>query len=108
MLRIWNTAESVLSRADGALKSAGHFQKLMFNLNLYKWRLISVCIYTLKFNVMGLFSKNNKEEDKHEDHSKNAAAGEARYQCPMKCEGEKTYDQPGRCPVCKMYLQPVK
>lgn len=57
---------------------------------------------------MGLFSKKNKEEDKHEDHSKKSESGKARYQCPMKCEGEKTYDQPGRCPVCKMYLQPVK
>jgi Cu2+-exporting ATPase len=26
----------------------------------------------------------------------------------MKCEGEKTYDQPGRCPVCGMYLVPVE
>ena len=28
------------------------------------------------------------------------------YQCPMKCEGEKTYDQPGNCPVCNMKLTP--
>lgn len=27
------------------------------------------------------------------------------YQCPMKCEGEKTYDAPGTCSVCKMELQ---
>jgi len=27
------------------------------------------------------------------------------YQCPMKCEGEKTYDKPGTCPVCKMDLK---
>ncbi|MDT8430583.1 MAG: copper-translocating P-type ATPase [Bacteroidales bacterium] len=27
------------------------------------------------------------------------------YYCPMKCEGEKTYDQPGDCPVCGMHLQ---
>ncbi|MBK7807022.1 MAG: hypothetical protein IPJ51_12045 [Saprospiraceae bacterium] len=27
------------------------------------------------------------------------------YQCPMKCEGEKTYDNPGSCPVCKMDLK---
>lgn len=27
------------------------------------------------------------------------------YQCPMKCEGEKTYDKPGSCPVCQMDLQ---
>jgi len=26
------------------------------------------------------------------------------YQCPMKCEGEKTYDSPGNCPVCNMRL----
>lgn len=27
------------------------------------------------------------------------------YQCPMKCEGDKTYDKPGTCPVCKMDLK---
>jgi len=31
----------------------------------------------------------------------------AKYFCPMKCEGEKVYDQPGNCPVCKMHLVPV-
>lgn len=30
------------------------------------------------------------------------------YQCPMKCEAEKTYDKPGQCPVCKMELQEVE
>jgi len=29
-------------------------------------------------------------------------AEELRYQCPMKCEGDKTYDAPGSCPICKM------
>lgn len=28
------------------------------------------------------------------------------YICPMHCEGEKTYVQPGRCPVCNMKLVP--
>jgi len=27
------------------------------------------------------------------------------YQCPMKCEGEKTYEQKGKCPVCSMELK---
>ena len=31
----------------------------------------------------------------------------AMYQCPMRCEGEKTYSQPGKCPVCNMKLVPV-
>jgi len=29
------------------------------------------------------------------------------YQCPMKCEGDKTYDEPGSCPVCNMHLAPL-
>ncbi|MBL7807893.1 MAG: efflux RND transporter periplasmic adaptor subunit [Saprospiraceae bacterium] len=36
------------------------------------------------------------------DHSQHGAA--TAWQCPMKCEGEKTYPQPGSCPVCKMDL----
>lgn len=40
----------------------------------------------------------------HSQHGGNATA----YQCPMKCEGEKTYPQPGSCPVCKMDLKPVE
>ena len=27
------------------------------------------------------------------------------YQCPMKCEGDKTFNKPGNCAVCKMDLQ---
>ncbi len=30
------------------------------------------------------------------------------YTCPMTCEGEKTYDKPGKCPTCGMKLQDVK
>ena len=26
------------------------------------------------------------------------------YYCPMKCEGEKTYQKEGSCPVCGMDL----
>jgi len=29
------------------------------------------------------------------------------YQCPMHCEGDKTYEEPGNCPVCEMELVPV-
>ena len=30
------------------------------------------------------------------------------YQCPMKCEGSKTYDKAGTCPVCNMDLEGVQ
>ena len=31
----------------------------------------------------------------------------ALYQCPMDCENGKMYDEPGKCPVCKMDLEEV-
>ncbi|WP_372932211.1 heavy metal-binding domain-containing protein [Mariniphaga sediminis] len=31
----------------------------------------------------------------------------ALYQCPIKCEGDKTYDKPGNCPVCNMKRAPM-
>lgn len=30
------------------------------------------------------------------------------YQCPMKCEGEKTFSSAGSCSVCKMDLKPIE
>lgn len=31
-----------------------------------------------------------------------------KYFCPMKCEGEKVYNQPGDCPVCGMHLKKIE
>lgn len=38
------------------------------------------------------------------EKSKSAAKGSGIYYCPMHCEGDKTYDKPGNCPVCGMDL----
>ena len=38
------------------------------------------------------------------NQNKSTYSEEARYQCPMNCEGNKTYNQPGDCPVCNMQL----
>jgi Cu+-exporting ATPase len=40
--------------------------------------------------------------DKKETRTPTNAKG--KYYCPMHCEGEKTYDQAGDCPVCGMHL----
>jgi Cu2+-exporting ATPase len=39
----------------------------------------------------------------HQNHKMAATA----HQCPMKCEGNKTYDAPGNCPECNMKLVAV-
>jgi len=54
--------------------------------------------------------------DRHEDHhhhnhhhdqgsSKTEDHEGGSYYCPMLCEGDKKYDQPGDCPVCGMDLE---
>ncbi|QOJ01140.1 MAG: efflux RND transporter periplasmic adaptor subunit [Phycisphaeraceae bacterium] len=52
-------------------------------------------------------SVHSADAHKHEAAPAEMPSLATKYFCPMKCEGEKTYDQPGRCPVCKMKLKEV-
>ena len=42
-----------------------------------------------------------KKNDKEQKHSESSSSV---YYCPMHCEGDKTYDKLGDCPVCGMHL----
>ncbi|MBE9489689.1 MAG: SCO family protein [Bacteroidetes bacterium] len=52
---------------------------------------------------VAMFAFNSCKENK--DTNKNDVA--AVYQCPMLCEGEKTYHKEGSCPVCNMDLKQI-
>ena len=41
------------------------------------------------------------------DSSTGTEKNQTEYQCPMKCEGDKTSPEEGSCPVCKMDLKPI-
>jgi membrane fusion protein, copper/silver efflux system len=41
------------------------------------------------------------------DSPSSSAQPQLAYSCPMKCEGEQTYREPDRCPVCNMTLEEV-
>ncbi|MDX1332837.1 MAG: heavy metal translocating P-type ATPase [Robiginitalea sp.] len=43
-------------------------------------------------------------EQGHNDFPSLAGTGTGTFYCPMQCEGEKTYSEPGECPVCGMDL----
>ena len=48
-----------------------------------------------------------KNENKKVENTEEIAQVE--YQCPMKCEGDKTYtDKDTKCPVCGMGLKQVE
>ena len=47
----------------------------------------------------------DKHAEHHHAHDHEApTAGNGNYYCPMHCEGDKTYEKPGDCPVCGMHL----
>ena len=50
--------------------------------------------------------ENSSVHKNHKIHS-HESANQDKYYCPMHCEGDKTYDKPGDCPVCGMHLVPV-
>lgn len=59
------------------------------------------------FCLILAFSGCDKQaERKHTEHEDLSLASE--YACPMGCEGTKTYDKPGNCPVCGMRLTQVE
>jgi Cu2+-exporting ATPase len=31
-----------------------------------------------------------------------------KFACPMHCEEDKIYDQPGKCPICGMNLEKIQ
>lgn len=48
---------------------------------------------------------NNSNEKANENTTQEMKT--AMYQCPMKCEGKKMYEEEGTCPICKMDLEPI-
>ena len=78
-------------------------------------KLIFSSVIALAFLASCGGNADKAKSDSANDTTKKAAApapanGQvaAAYQCPMKCEGEKTYAEPGKCPSCQMDLKEVK
>ncbi len=45
-----------------------------------------------------------QQQHHHHEETPKKAKGSGVFYCPMHCEGNKTYDHPGDCPVCGMDL----
>lgn len=73
---------------------------------------IKNAVHSLGYEIKesGLKDQNNfKPVKSFHIHTESKPKREGqKYYCPMRCEGDKVYDQPGRCPVCKMHLVPVE
>ncbi len=62
-----------------------------------------IIIASLLFLSIACSGNKSDKEATTETH----AASEKKYACPMQCEGDKTYAEAGKCPVCKMELEEV-
>lgn len=54
----------------------------------------------------GQYSIRNMDDAPIEKEEIPEEAKTGKYYCPMHCEGDKMYDEPGNCPVCGMDLVP--
>lgn len=45
--------------------------------------------------------------DRYQNHQISDTHSKTVFQCPVKCEGNKTYNVPGNCPVCNKHLEQV-
>lgn len=71
-----------------------------------KKQIIKAALLLTVITFMASCGSNSSENKK--ENTAIEQTGNAKYQCPMKCEGEKTYDKPGQCPVCNMDLEKVE
>lgn len=93
------------------------FENNLKIINMRKIILTSVLVLSLGLFVTSC-NETKKEVKKEVQETKEVVKDDnqepsdemamATYQCPMKCEGEKTYDKPGTCPKCKMDLKEVE
>ena len=68
----------------------------------------SIVMFVFAMATLSFVScKDEAKEETTVEASKEASNEEmhtASYVCPMDCEKGKTYDEPGKCPVCEMDL----
>ncbi|MCB0446081.1 MAG: copper-translocating P-type ATPase, partial [Gelidibacter sp.] len=98
--------ESTLSKVEGVTTAAVDLEKSEATIQMESHIPIETFQKALK-NDGGKYSIHNLGEHQHNSEKKEEAPkaqGNGIFYCPMHCEGDKTYDKPGDCPVCGMDL----
>jgi len=99
--------EETLSKVQGVSKVAVDLEKAEATIEMEKHLHLETFQEALK-NDGGRYSIHNLGEHHHhsepKQHDKPKGKGTGVFYCPMRCEGDKTYDKAGDCPVCGMDL----
>ncbi|MBT8324418.1 MAG: heavy metal translocating P-type ATPase [Winogradskyella sp.] len=103
-----NHVEETLSKIEGVLKATVDLDKAETTIEMQSHIPIETFQEALKkdgdrysIHKQGEHHLYNNEAKKEEQPN---GKGTGTFYCPMHCEGDKTYDEPGDCPVCGMDL----
>ncbi len=98
--------EETLSKVKGVLKASVNLEKAEATIEMGSHISLETFQEALKKDG-GSYSIHNVGDHHHLEVKKEVkpkAKGTGTFYCPMHCEGEKTYDKAGDCPVCGMDL----
>jgi Cu2+-exporting ATPase len=99
-----NHVEQILSKIEGISNVAVNLEKAEATIEMELHIPIEKLQEAL-INDGGTYSIHQSKEQHHSKAKKETTSkGNGTFYCPMHCEGSKTYEQPGDCPVCGMDL----
>ena len=99
--------EEIFSKVDGVSNATVSLEKAEATIEMENHIPLETFQKALKDDG-GRYSIHKQGEHHHHSEPKKESQpkgkGTGTFYCPMHCEGEKTYDKPGDCPVCGMDL----
>lgn len=97
--------EETLSKVKGVAQASVSLEKAEATIEMENHIPIEKFQEALK-NDGGRYSIHKQGDHHHADkkEEKPKGKGTGTFYCPMHCEGDKTYDKPGDCPICGMDL----
>ncbi len=100
-----NSVEGALGNLDAVQKVSADLEKETVEIVMSSHIAVEKLQETLVKAGLHYTIGIKGEKDKHSKPSHfNKQDGNGIFYCPMHCEGEKTYNQAGDCPVCGMHL----
>lgn len=101
-----NHVEQTLSKVEGVMGVSVDLEKAEASIEMDSHIAIETFQKAMKddggaYSIHRLGGHIKTKETKKE---KRKGKGTGTFYCPMHCEGDKTYDKPGDCPVCGMDL----
>lgn len=96
--------EEALNKVEGVSKVTVDLQKSEAVLEMGKHIPLEKLQKALEGTHYRIMPPEHEHHHHEHKHGPKAEKGNGIYYCPMHCEGDKTYDKPGNCPVCGMDL----